>query len=262
MVKTEKIDLVKIAGFKKAQRKISALTAYDYSIARLLDESGIDLILVGDSGGNVALGHRNTLPVSMDEMTIFTRAAARAVKRAFLIADLPFGAYQVDPKEAVRNAIALAKAGAEAVKLEGVGYLGPIRAIIKAGIPVMGHLGFTPQSVNELGYHLQGKDPKAAARLMNDAKKLEQAGCFAIVLEMMPPELAKRISRTLKIPTIGIGAGPFCDGQVLVTYDMLGLYPDPPKFVNRYADVAAVIKKAVKKYISEIGNKTYINLSC
>jgi 3-methyl-2-oxobutanoate hydroxymethyltransferase len=248
MEKKEKITVRAIEGFKKAGHKISALTAYDYPFAKLLDESGVDIILVGDSLGNVMLGYRNTIPVTMEEMIIHTKAAARGVKRALLVADLPFGSYEVEVKQAVANAIALAKAGAQAVKLEGADYAEAVKAIIKAGIPVMGHVGFIPQSVNSSGCCRQGGTPKEAARIIAEAARLEKVGCFAIVLELIPPELAKKISNKLKIPTIGIGAGPDCDGQILVTYDMLGLYPNPPKFVKKYADLSETIKSAVKKF--------------
>ncbi len=250
MVKKEKIDIQKIKGFKKTGQKISALTAYDHPIARLLDEAGIDIILVGDSLGNVALGYRNTLPVTMLEMIVHTKAVSRAVTRALIVADMPFGSYQVDAKEAVKNAIALIKAGAEAVKVEGVEYIEAIKGIIKAGIPVMGHLGFTPQSVNSLGYRIQGKG-KEGKRILDEARKLEKAGCFAIVLEMVPEALAARISKSIKIPTIGIGAGPLCDGQILVTNDLLGLYPNPPRFVKKRLLLGSLIKKAVTGYIKD-----------
>ena len=248
MVKKEKITADKIIELKKSGNKISALTAYDYPIAKLLDESGIDIILIGDSLGNVMLGYRNTLPVTMTEMVIHTQAVSRAVSNALVVADMPFGSYQTDPKKAVSNAISLVKAGAETVKIEGAEYLEAIKEIIKAGIPVMGHLGFTPQSVNKLGYKIQGKLKTQRSKIKNDAKKLEEAGCFAIVLEMIPPDLARSITRSVKIPTIGIGAGPDCDGQIMVTYDILGLYPNPPKFVEKYADLAGSIKEAVRKY--------------
>jgi 3-methyl-2-oxobutanoate hydroxymethyltransferase len=236
--------MVKISSLTKG-RKISALTAYDYQIARILDEAGVDIILVGDSLGNVMLGYQNTIPVTMTEMIIHTQAVARAVKKALLVADMPFGSFQKDKKQAVSNAIDLVKAGAEAVKIEGIEYLEAIKDIVKAGIPVMGHLGFTPQSVNKLGRGLQNAS-------ISDAKKLEQAGCFAIVLEMVPPDAAKKVTKAVGIPTIGIGSGPDCDGQILVTYDMIGLYPNPPKFVKKYADVGSDILRAVRRFVADI----------
>jgi 3-methyl-2-oxobutanoate hydroxymethyltransferase len=233
----------------KKKRKISMLTAYDYPIARILDQSGIDIILVGDSLGDVALGYKNTLPVTQTEMIVHTQAVARAVQRSLIIADMPFGSFQQEKKHAVSSAIDLIKAGASGVKVEGANYIENIRAIINAGIPVMGHLGFTPQSVYQLGFKIQGKSHKQVRKLLLDAKKLERAGCFALVLELIPAKAAKTITRALKIPVIGIGAGPDCDGQVLVTHDILGLYPNPPAFVKKYADLGLVISRVVKEFI-------------
>ncbi|MFA6431800.1 MAG: 3-methyl-2-oxobutanoate hydroxymethyltransferase [Candidatus Margulisiibacteriota bacterium] len=249
MEKIRKITVKDIIKFKSEGKMISALTAYDHVFARILDEAGIDIILVGDSLGNVMLGYKNTLPVTMQEMIIHTQAVARGVKKGLIVADMPFGSYQNGDAIAVKNAIDLAKAGAEAVKVEGIGYLSAISKIIKTGIPVMGHLGFTPQSVNELGYRIQGKDRISALKLFADAKKIEKAGCFALVLEMVPEELAKKISKALKIPVIGIGAGNAVDGQVLVTYDLLGLYDDAPGFVKQTANLKPEIIKAIKKFI-------------
>ncbi len=232
-------------------RGISVLTAYDYPIAGILDEAGVDIVLVGDSLGNVALGYRNTLPVTMAEMLVHTGAVSRAVKKALVVADLPFGSYQENDAAAVANAIKLVKAGAEAVKLEGAGYLSAIKKIIKAGIPVMGHLGFTPQSVNLLGARIQGRGAGEAKKLLADAQALEKAGCFAIVLELLPEELAARVTKAVKIPTIGIGAGKKTDGQVLVTNDLLGLYPDPPSFVKPKLKLRETILRALKEYVAE-----------
>jgi 3-methyl-2-oxobutanoate hydroxymethyltransferase len=235
------------------RQKITMLTAYDYPFAKILDSAGTDIILVGDSLGNVALGYRNTLPVTMQEMIIHTKAVSRAVKRSMVIADMPFGSFQKDSKEALSNAIKLVKAGAEGVKIEGIEYLEAIKKIIKAGIPVIGHLGLTPQSVYKLGgYAKQGKDRKTAQKILKDAKALERAGCFAIVLEMIPDGLAKKISRSLEIPTIGIGAGPFCDGQVLVTADLVGLSDWSPSFAKKYINLKDLISKTVKKYIRDV----------
>lgn len=231
-------------------RKIAMLTAYDFPFARILDEAGVDIVLVGDSLGNVALGYKDTLPVTLEEMIIHTRAVSRAVKHAMVVADMPFGSFQKSPKEAVSNAIKFVKAGAEAVKIEGASYPDVIKEIIKAGIPVMGHVGFTPQSVNQLGgYKVQGKTKAEKIQIKNDAKKLEKAGCFAVVLEMVPPELAKEITKTLKIPTIGIGAGKDCDGQVLVTNDLIGLSEWMPSFASPKVNVRNIVYKAVKDWM-------------
>lgn len=251
MAKEEKVTSLKVRRSKAEHRKVSMLTAYDYPIARILDESGIDIVLVGDSLGNVMLGYRNTLPVTMTEMIVHTQAVSRAVKRALVVADMPFGSYQSDLKLAVSNAIDLVKAGAEAVKIEGAEYLEVIKRILKAGIPVMGHLGFTPQAVYKIGTRVKGKGLRERKELLADAKKLEKAGCFAIVLEMVEPGLAQKIKKAVKIPVIGIGSGEKLDGQVLVTYDMLGLYPHPPKFAKKYVDLAPQIRSAIKKFISD-----------
>lgn len=237
---------------KKGREKIVMLTAYDHPVAKLLDGAGLDVVLVGDSLGNVALGYRNTLPVTMDEMVIHVQAVARGVENALIVADLPFGSYQIEPKEAVRSAVRLVKAGADAVKLEGAEHLAAVREIIKAGIPVMGHLGFTPQSVKLLGYKVQGKEKSSAAKIVADAKLLEKAGCFALVIELVPEELGAKISKSLKIPAIGIGAGAKVDGQVLVTNDLIGLFDSPPSFVKPRANVAGIIKKAVGDFINEV----------
>ena len=248
MAEKTKITAASFQKSKVKSQKLAALTAYDFQMARLFDEAGLDIILVGDSVGNVMLGYRNTLPVTMNEMVIHTQAVARGVKRALVVADMPFGSYQSDPKLAVSNAIDLAKAGAEAVKLEGVEYLDIIKKIIKAGIPVMGHIGFLPQSVNRTGIKIS----KESARLIKEAKALEKAGCFALVLELIDPQVAKKITKAIKVPTIGIGSGPNCTGQILVGYDMLGIYPDPPRFVRKYLNLAAEIKTAVKRFISSV----------
>ena len=232
-------------------RKIVMLTAYDFPFARILDEAGVDIVLVGDSLGNVALGYKNTLPVTMEEMIVHTRAVARGVKRALIVADMPFGSYQESDEKAVANAIKLVKAGAEAVKIEGAGYISAIKKIIKAGIPVMGHVGFTPQSVNLLGYRMQGRGMGDGVRILREAKLLEKSGCFAVVLELLPEQLSLKITKALKIPTIGIGAGKKVDGQVLVTNDLLGLYENPPSFVKAKANLRQVALQAIKSFISE-----------
>jgi len=236
---------------KRRGERLTALTAYDYPTARLLDESGIDIILVGDSLGMVVLGYEDTTEVTLPEMVHHTRAAARAVKRALLVADLPIHSYD-DAAQAVSSARALAEAGAQAVKLEGgVSHLPQIEAIIAAGIPVMGHIGMLPQSVREEGgYKVKGRTQAEAEALLRDAAALEKAGIFAVVLEIVSPETARQITGSLEIPTIGIGSGAHCDGQILVTHDLIGLFPwFTPKFVSPEARVADEIRKAVQIFI-------------
>jgi len=237
------------------------LTAYDYPTALAMDQAGIDSILVGDSLGMVVLGYANTLPVTMEEMLHHCRAVSRGAQSALLIGDMPFMSYQVDVQEAVRNAGRfLQQAGMDAVKLEGGrDRLEAVRAIISAGIPVMGHLGLTPQSVHQLGgFRPQGKTASAASRLLEDALLLEGAGCFSLVLESVPARLAEFISKKLSIPTIGIGAGAGCDGQVLVTHDLLGLFDRfTPKFVKKYADLHGEMKRAFSEYILEVQGRQF-----
>lgn len=241
---------------KREGRKITMLTAYDYPMARLVDEAGIDSILVGDSLGMVVLGYESTVPVTMDEMIHHAKAARRGTRYAFLIGDMPFMSYQVSKEEAVRNAGRFMKeAGCDAIKLEG-GYevVEATEAIIDAGIPVLGHLGLTPQSISKLGgYKVQGKDAAAAKRILDQALMLEKAGCFAIVLECVPDKVAKLITETLKIPIIGIGAGIYCDGQVLVTNDMVGLFDRfVPKFVKQYVKLSGMISEGLRKFREEV----------
>lgn len=251
-----KITTLTLQEMKDKNEKITMLTAYDYPLAKLLDESEIDIILVGDSLGMVFSGYENTLPVTMEEMLYHTKAVCRGVTNALVVADMPFMSYQISTEEAVRNAGMFIKEGkAAAVKLEGGGaFQNEIRAIVRAGIPVMGHVGLTPQSIHEMGgYKVQGKTPKAAQKVIEDAKAVEEAGAFSVVLECVPADLAKEISSKLKIPTIGIGAGPDCDGQVLVIHDLIGLFERfLPKFVKRYANVADDIRKAVKTFKGEV----------
>ena len=236
--------------------KITCLTAYDYPTARLVDEAGVDVILVGDSMAMVVLGHESTLPVTLEDMLHHTRAVRRAVRRALLVADMPFGSYHTDTAESLRNAVRFVKeAGAEAVKVEGgERRLELIARLTEAEIPVMGHIGLTPQSVNALGgYRVQGKTPDSAERLIRDARAVEAAGAFAVVLEAVPRELAAHITRELRIPTIGIGAGPDCDGQVLVLHDILGLSFNPrPKFARQYANLGEVISSAVREFSEDV----------
>jgi 3-methyl-2-oxobutanoate hydroxymethyltransferase len=236
--------------------KISCLTAYDYPTARLLDEAGVDVLLVGDSLAMVVLGYESTLPVTIEEMLMCTRAVRRGTKRALLVADMPYGSYHAEPAEAVRNAIRFVKeAGAEAVKIEGgERRLDLISRIVEAEIPVMGHIGLTPQSVNAFGgFRVQGKTTEAGDQILRDARAVEAAGAFAIVLESIPRELAARITAELRIPTIGIGAGPDCDGQILVINDLVGLsFGHQPKFARRYADAGAVISSAAADYCRDV----------
>lgn len=251
-----KVTVASCAAKKLRGEKITCLTAYDYPFARLLDEAGMDILLVGDSWAMASAGEESTLSVTMDEMLLATRSVRRAVKRALLVADMPYGSYHLGVEEAVRNALRMVKeAGAEAVKLEGgAARASIVRAIVAAEIPVMGHVGLTPQSVNlQSGYHVQGTSPDAAERLLHDAAAVEAAGAFALVLEGIPRELAAQITRRAAIPTIGIGAGPDCDGQVLVLHDLLGLSFRPrPKFVRPYADVASLVRTAAESYRQDV----------
>ena len=253
------ITVNSIQKFKQEGKKITALTAYEYSTAKILDNSGIDIILIGDSLAMVALGYKTTHSVTVDEMLLFTRAVTRGTERALVVADMPFMSYQTDKKTAVRNAgrfIKEAKAGA--VKIEGATKLTCkiIKQCVESGIPVLGHLGFTPQFLHTLGgYNIQGKNLEATEMILNQAKLLEEAGAFGVVLEMIPEESAKIITESLDIPTIGIGAGRYCSGQILVTDDLLGKYKDfTPKFARKYADLASVITDATKSYIKDTVN--------
>jgi 3-methyl-2-oxobutanoate hydroxymethyltransferase len=242
-------------------KKIVCLTAYDYPTSRLADEAGVDVILVGDSLGMVVLGYDSTLPVTLEEMIHHTRAVRRGTRRALVVADMPYGTYHADTPESLRNAVRFVKeGGAEAVKVEGgERRLELIARLTEAEIPVMGHVGLTPQSVNALGgYRVQGKTPDAAEQLLRDAHAVEAAGAFAVVLEAVPRELAARITREVRIPTIGIGAGPECDGQILVMNDMLGLTFTPaPKFARQYANVGEMISGAVREYCEDVRNGAF-----
>lgn len=246
---------------KQENKKLTMLTAYDYSFAKLMDEAGVDSILVGDSVGMVCLGYEDTLSVTMEDMIHHTAAVSRGAKNALVVADMPFMSYQTSAYDAVVNAGRLIKEGkAQAVKLEG-GFevTEQIQAIVAASIPVVGHIGLTPQSINSLGgFKVQGKSETAAQKLLDEARAVEEAGAFAIVLECVPAALAERISREISIPTIGIGAGAGCDGQVLVYQDMLGLFSDfTPKFVKRFADAGEVVKEAFAGYIKEVQAGTF-----
>ncbi len=252
----QKVTVRTLQQMKEEGAPIVCLTAYEALMARLLDQAGVDLILVGDSAGMVMAGRENTLSVTMEEMLHFTRWAAEGVERALLVTDMPFLTYQVNPDEAVRNAgRMMAEGGAEAVKLEGgEPMLETIRRLVSIGIPVMGHLGLTPQSIHAIGgYVLQASDPGAAAILKEEALKLQEAGCFSLVLEKIPDEVATEVTETLEIPTIGIGAGGACDGQILVTQDMLGLFTEfQPRFVRRYAHLAGEILEAVIRFTEDV----------
>ena len=249
------------AAAKAKGEKLSMLTAYDYSTAKLEDESGINGILVGDSLGNVVLGYEDTVSVTMEDMVHHGAAVARGAKNALVVVDMPFMSYEVTVEEAVRNAGRLMKEGrAGAVKLEGgVRVAEPIRAIVKAGIPVMGHIGLTPQSINVFGgFKVQGKSEEAARALLADAKAVEEAGAFAVVIEAVPAALAQMITDAVSIPTIGIGAGAGCDGQILVYQDMLGMFSDfTPKFVKRYANVGEVMREAFANYAAEVASGAF-----
>lgn len=251
-----KITTKVIQRMKKDGEKISALTAYDYIIANMLDEVGIDIILVGDSLGNVFQGQETTLPVTVDEIIYHTKAVRKGVKRALLVVDMPFLSYQISIEDAIRNCgRVLKETGAEAVKIEGGKPMLPtIKRLVEVGIPVMGHLGLTPQSIHKFGsYDVRGKQKQEAESILQDAKALEQVGVFSLVLEKIPSSLAKKVTNSISIPTIGIGAGPYCDGQILVVYDMLGMFEDfQPKFVRKYAELSKTIKSAFRNYIKDI----------
>jgi 3-methyl-2-oxobutanoate hydroxymethyltransferase len=258
---TSKVTTATLLEMKRKGEKIVALTCYDASMARLLNEQEIDVALVGDSVGNVKLGHENTIPVTLDDMLHHVRAVKRGNSRALLVADMPYLTYESDPKEAIRNAGRLVKeGGAEGVKVEGGLEVVPsIKAMVQTNIPVMGHLGLTPQAIHRLGgYRVQGKNQQDAERMVTQARILEGAGIFALVLEAVPPALAKEITRKVSVPTIGIGAGADCDGQILVLDDMLGLSEGaPPKFVRQYATLRAEAGRAVRQYRDDVRKKKF-----
>jgi 3-methyl-2-oxobutanoate hydroxymethyltransferase len=257
----EKVSAPSLRSSKQRGERLVCLTAYDYPTARIVDEAGIDIILVGDSLGNVVLGYGNTVPVTLDEILIHLKAVRRAVQRALLVADMPYGTFHTGDDDAVRNALRLVKeGGAEAVKLEGGRKrVHLVKRLVDEEISVMGHIGLTPQSINQLGaYRVQGKTAKAARQLVEDAKALEDAGAFAIVLEVVPREIAQLITETLSIPTIGIGAGVHCDIQVLVLHDMLGLsFGKQARFVRPYANLRQIMTEAVSRYADDVRNGTY-----
>ena len=251
-----KLPLPELVELKRRGQKIAMVTAYDFPSGRIADEAGVELVLVGDSAAMVVLGHDSTVPATVDEMIVLTRAARRGAHRALLVADMPFGSFQVSDDDAVANAVRFVKeAGADAVKLEGAGpTLSRAQAIVGAGVPAMGHVGRTPQSATMLGgFKAQGRTAEKAERLYEDALALEAAGCFAIVLEAVPAAIASRVTEALQVPTIGIGAGAGCDGQVLVWHDLLGLYEGKaPRFVKRYADLGDAARRALEAYVADV----------
>jgi 3-methyl-2-oxobutanoate hydroxymethyltransferase len=248
---------------KQRGEKISMLTAYDFSMAKILDAAGVDVILVGDSASNVIAGHETTLPITLDQMIYHASSVIRAVKRALVVVDLPFGSYQGNSSEALRSAIRIMKeSGAHAIKIEGGEEIKEsVLRILSAGVPVMGHLGLTPQSIYKFGtYVVRAQEEAEAKKLVSDAHVLEDCGCFGIVLEKIPAKLAKKVTKELRIPIIGIGAGPHVDGQVLVSHDMLGITTEfQPRFLRRYADLSGIMNKAVRKYIEDVKNKDFPN---
>ena len=259
----KRITVKSLTEMKARGEKISMLTAYDYTMAKIVDGAGIDVILVGDSASNVMAGHETTLPITLDQMIYHASSVIRAIHRALIIVDLPFGSYQSDPKEALRSAIRIMKeSGGHAVKLEGGKEVKEsIKRILHAGIPVMGHLGLTPQSIYKFGtYTVRAKEDEEAQKLKKDALMLEKAGCFALVLEKVPAALAKEVAESLTIPVIGIGAGGGVDGQVLVTHDMLGMTHEfNPRFLRRYLDMYSEMTNAFKKYAEDVKSKDFPN---
>jgi 3-methyl-2-oxobutanoate hydroxymethyltransferase len=261
----KKITTHSIQSMKEKGEKIAMLTAYDFSMAKVLDQAGLDIILVGDSAANVMAGFETTLPITLDHMIYHAQCVVRAVKNALVLVDLPFGTYQGDANEALCSAIRIMKeSGAHGVKVEGgQEIIKSVEAIISAGIPVMGHLGLTPQSINKLGgYRIRAKEEQEANKLMQDAMILQQAGCFALLLEKIPATLGKKVSEKLQIPTIGIGAGKYCDGQVLVIHDMIGLNIGfKPRFLRQYAEIYQTMLGAAETYVSDVKANTFPNES-
>ena len=259
----KRVTVNTLQQMKQTGEKISMLTAYDFTMASILDEAGIDVMLVGDSASNVIAGHETTLPITLDQLIYHTSCVVRGISRSMVVADLPFGSYQSNSKEALNSAIRMMKeSGAHAVKLEGgAEVVESLERIVKAGIPVMGHLGLTPQSINQFGtYSVRAKEDAEAEKLIADAKALQDAGCFAIVLEKIPAELAAEVSAILSIPTIGIGAGGGTDGQVLVIHDLLGMTKSfNPRFLRRYRDLFSEIKGAVSEYVTDVKSKDFPN---
>ncbi|AKD05625.1 3-methyl-2-oxobutanoate hydroxymethyltransferase [Pontibacter korlensis] len=259
----KRITTHQLQNMKERGEKISMLTAYDYSMATILDAAGVDVLLVGDSASNVMAGHETTLPITLDQMIYHASSVVRGVKRAFVVVDLPFGSYQGNSSEALRSTIRIMKeSGAHGIKLEGGAEIKEsITRILSAGVPVMGHLGLTPQSIYKFGtYSVRAKEEAEAQKLIDDALLLQELGCFSIVLEKIPSELARRVAEKLTIPIIGIGAGPHVDGQVLVVHDMLGINKEfKPRFLRRYADLHSVMTEAVQNYVHDVKNKDFPN---
>lgn len=259
----KKITTHQLQEMKNRGEKISMLTAYDFSMAQILDAAGIDVILVGDSASNVIAGHETTLPITLDQMIYHASSVVRAVKRALVVVDLPFGSYQGNSSEALRSAIRIMKeSGAHAIKMEGgVEIKEAVLRVLSAGVPVMGHLGLTPQSIYKFGtYTVRAKEDAEAKKLIEDAHVLEECGCFSVVLEKIPATLAKKVAESLLIPVIGIGAGPNADGQVLVSHDMLGITKEfQPRFLRRYANLYSIMTDAVKAYITDVKSNDFPN---
>ena len=257
----KKVTTSKLLEMKQVGEKISMLTAYDYSMAKVIDSAGIDIILVGDSASNVMVGNNTTLPMTVDQMIYHGKSVMNGVEKAMVVVDMPFGSYHASPAEAVSNAVKIMReTEADCLKLEGgVEIIESVKAILAAGIPIMGHLGLMPQSINKYGsFGLRAKDDKEAQKLIEDAKLLEEVGCCSVVLEKIPAELAAKVTKELLIPTIGIGAGPFVDGQVLVMHDMLGLNKGfSPKFLRRYANLYDIITEAVQGYINDVKSSDF-----
>lgn len=261
--KVRAVTTLRLKEMKDRGEKISMLTSYDYSMAKIVDKAGVDVILVGDSAANVMAGWETTLPITLDQMIYHASSVVRAVERALVVCDMPFGTYQSDSQAALDSAIRIMKeTGADSVKMEGgEEILDSVKRILAAGIPVMGHLGLTPQSIHKFGtYSVRAKEEAEAEKLIRDAKLLEEAGCFAIVLEKIPAALAERVSKELSIPTIGIGAGGACDGQVLVVHDMLGINKGfSPRFLRRYADLYTVMAEAISHYVEDVKSCDFPN---
>ncbi len=260
----KRVTVKSLIDMKNNNEKISMLTAYDYTMAKIVDSAGVDVVLVGDSASNVMAGHETTVPITLDQMIYHASSVVRAVKRSLVVVDMPFGSYQSDSKEALRSAIRILKeSGAHAIKLEGGKEVkDSIKKILQAGIPVMGHLGLTPQSIYKFGtYTVRAKEEEEAERLINDAKFLEKIGCFSIVLEKIPANLAKQVSESVSIPTIGIGAGAGVDGQVLVTHDMIGMTPPTfqPRFLRRYLNLHEEMTNAFKTYVDDVKSLDFPN---
>ncbi|SHI92550.1 3-methyl-2-oxobutanoate hydroxymethyltransferase [Pseudozobellia thermophila] len=259
----KRVTVKSLVDMKKNGEKISMLTAYDYSMAKIVDSANVDVILVGDSASNVMAGHETTLPITLDQMIYHATSVIRAVQRALVVVDIPFGSYQSDPKEALRSAIRIMKeSGAHAVKLEGGEEIKEsVKRILNAGIPVMGHLGLTPQSIYKFGtYTVRAKEEQEAEKLIQDAKLLEKLGCFSIVLEKIPAELTKKVSESISIPTIGIGGGKHADGQVLVIHDLLGMTHEfNPRFLRRYMNLYEDMGNAISQYVNDVKNRDFPN---